>query len=264
MTTTTITCAYHAAQGGQSLSTLGAEVAAVPVPSLVESVFGLRVTSDNTAPGSGEVVRTIVFSMVPSSAATAVAALNGANEVAAVTVSSPGADYVKPPSIILAGGTPYKMASALAYLKAVSTSFVAGSGYHSATTTATVVGQLNTSDPTSRPAKVSLTIALGAITAAAITDAGQGYVGVPTVVITDTNATPGSGGSVTLSMGVDEIEVTYPGQGYETVPTVDIVPTYQALFPDSASQASGIASLMTVAISQAVITVVQADPPIVA
>jgi hypothetical protein len=262
--TTTITCVYHAAQGGQSLVALQTEVAAVPVPSLVGNVFGLRVTSDGTALGSGEVVRTIVFSMVPSSAATAVAALNGDNEVAAVTVSSPGAGYVKPPDIVLAGGKPLKHASALAYLKAVSTSFVAGSGYHSATTTATVVGQLNTSDPTSRPAKVSLTIVGGHITAAAITDAGQGYVGVPTVVITDTDPTPGSGGSVTLSMGVGEIQVTYRGQGYEAAPTVDIVPFYQALFPDAASQASGIASLMTVAISQAVITVVQADPPIVA
>lgn len=269
--TTIITTVYHVPQGGQSLNDLASAVAAVPVPPSILNAFGLRVTSDSTVNGSGEVVRTLELSMVPSSSASAVAALNAANEIAAVTVSDAGADYILPPVVRLVGGNPMNnvnpgryVAKARATLKGVAVSVAAGgSGYHSATTTATPVGGLMPSNPNARPMKLSLTIVGGAITAAALIDAGEGYVSVPDIVIVDADASPGSGGSIVVSMGVGQIDVDFRGQGYESVPDVSLVPAFQVMFSSEESQAAAVADILTTAIRQAVLTTDEAEFPVV-
>jgi hypothetical protein len=263
---TTVTTVYRVAQGGLSIAALQAAVAAVPVPDAI-SVYGARVLSDSTAPAAPGVARTIVFSLVPSSTATANASLfpgdASGSPIDAITISGAGADYILPPIVRIAATNPPADldAKAYAYLKAIGTLIVSGgTGYNPATTTAKVVGGLPSNLPTAVAATVTLTIALGVVTAAAFTP-GSGYTSVPKIVIVDTSGA-GSGARITLRMGVDFIDLAFAGQGYESAPAITLAPAFSVMF--AANAGGPFDCLMNTAIERAVLSPVTADAPIVA
>lgn len=90
------------------------------------------------------------------------------------------------------------------------TSLVAGSGYHWATTTVTDSG----GSPT-RQATYGLDInpSTGAILAINVLDPGTGYSGVPSIIITDTAAVPGVGASAVAVLGAPVVIMGVPS-GY--------------------------------------------------
>jgi hypothetical protein len=260
--TTQAVCVYRVARGGLSDSALRAAVAAVPVPPDPLGALGVSVASDGTITSGAFAVRTINFSWVPAVAATVnPPTLNADDELNPLTLSAAGSGYILPPIVVITGGKPHVNASARAWLKVTGASIgAAGSGY-SASTFATVVGQLASSKPNARQAQVALTIVAGAIAAVFVTDAGSGYVGVPQVVITDPSVSPGSGAAVSLVMGVGEVEVVHPGQGFESAPTVTLVPAFEIMFPFGRDRP--FFNYMTSAIADAVMTPVTAIAPVV-
>ncbi len=267
---TTATCVYRVAQGGASLTSLQSKVAAVAVDPSLLSTIGARITSDSTAIVSTNVVRTIVFSIVPTVAAGATAALNSNDFLSGVSVFSAGSDYILPPVVKFAGGNPYKIASARATLKAVGVNVVAGGSGYTAAAVATAVGAINPNhdirlgEEAPKPVLLSLTIGGGgAIVGVTITNPGADYNGVPSVVVTDVVG-GGSGAIIDLSMGVDAVDVVYPGAGFQAVPACQLIPAFRVMFPDGPSQAAPFANLMTTAIAQAVMTPVVADAPVLA
>jgi hypothetical protein len=72
-----------------------------------------------------------------------------------------------------------------------------GTGYHSGTTTVTFSAP-QTAGGTS--ASGTVTVTSGVITAVTVVNPGSGYTSAPTATITDTNATPGTGASVTATV----------------------------------------------------------------
>ena len=276
---TTATLVYKAAQGGAALTTIAAAMRAVPVPPSVLAALGLRVTSDLTVNGP-PVMRTIVLNFGPSSTATATATLFEAGEsgsgIGSFTVTAAGANYVLAPIVQIssAGQTDLVTpAAGLAWLKAVGAAVGSGGSGYSTSTFAVVSpaspggGPTSTtsapSAPTSqsRPVKLSLTIALGVITGVAIVDAGTGYQGLPQVSIVDPMGT-GSGAVINLSMGVDRIDVARVGVGYQSAPSVTLIPAFDVMYP--AGQGGPLANLMTVALSQAILSPVVASAPVIA
>lgn len=268
---TTATLHYKAVQAGSSLIALQTVMAAVPVPTAVLNALGVRVTSDSTALGP-PVQRTIVLNLGPSATATATASFVPGDEsgspIESVTVTGAGANYVLPPNVSFTGGGDgiTEQAHAVAFLK-IATAAVAsaGAGY-SANTFATVVGQQSPSNPNAVQAKLTLTIIGGHITAVAIATAGDGYVGIPEVLIVDPTGT-GSGASVSLTMSVSSITVTNPGSGYDPAlspVTVVLTPAFATMFPPTSDQSTPFKQLMTVPLSQAILSPVEADPPVMA
>ena len=250
----------------------------VPVPPDVLAAFGLRVDTDVT-PVASPVVRTIVLDLGPSATATATASLENVGDsgspVGAVAVTGAGQDYILPPFVQFSAGrslTPPDTeisqlagsldspAMAQAYLEAVLVSFAAGAGY-SAATFIKVSGGLK---PGGTPMVLTPTIVGGHITAVAITNPGDGYTGVPTVIVVDPSVTPGSGGSVFVSMGVGRIDVLRGGGGYTEAPTVTLVPAFISMFPDGTDQAAPLEQLMTTALQQSTLGPVTASPVAIA
>lgn len=164
-------------------------------------------------------------------------------------------------------------ACAFAYLKVVSAAVAAGGGGYSAATFIRVSGQLKSQGgphgvgpPTGvgRPAILTPTIALGVITGVTVTDPGSGYVGVPTITVVDPAVTPGTGGKITVSMGVGSIEVTRGGAGYASAPTVVLTPFFQAMFPPTGDQGVAFRHLFTTSLETALKSPITASPPVIA
>ena len=307
----TATLVYTAYLAGASAAKAAALMGAanVPVPTSVLNAFGLRVISDST-PAASPCVRTIVLGLNPVAAATATATLAAAGDsasgIGAVTVTGAGSGYTACPIVTTSGGfatTPVRtlalpgpqqfrqfvpgnvpaqqspLARAVnvppslqAYLKAVSTTIVAGGTGYSAGTTLQLSGFLPRPGgrlpvPYKRndagvPIVLTPTIAGGVITGVAITNAGSYYTGTPVVTAVDPLGT-GSGANITLSMGVGAIDVFRAGSGYNAAPTVVLTPLYQALFPATGNQAKPLADLMVTALQQALMAPVSASTPVI-
>jgi hypothetical protein len=279
----TATLVYSCYLGGLTDTAAAALLASIPPPADVLAFYGLRLISDST-PVASPVVRTIVLGLNPTSTATATANIgpDSGNGVESVTITSPGAGYVQPPIVSFTGGrptvtpaqstdnaaaetvvngNPNQPAQAQAYLTAVSTSIAnVGSGY-SANTFIVVSGALK---PGGTPMELTPTIVGGHITGVAITTPGVGYVGVPQVAVIDPNVTPGTGGVVTVSMGLGEVVVLRPGGGYDAPPTVVLTPIYQALFPPASDQGAPLADLMTASLTKVMRSPVTANFPVIA
>jgi hypothetical protein len=167
-------------------------------------------------------------------------------------------------------------AVAVAYLKAVSAAVASGGSGYSAATFIEVTDALKsagdrpslTATPNvgvGRPVVLIPTIALGVITAVTIVDPGAGYVGVPTIEVVDPAMVPGTGAVITVSMGVERIDVLREGAGYNVAPTVVLTPLFQALFPaGSSNQAAPLRMLMNTALEQAITSPVSAAEPVIA
>lgn len=256
-------CAYHVQQGGQSLTALAAAVAAVPVPDSIVDVYGARVTSDSTATAGTVVTRTIVFAFGPETAGAATTTVNANGLLTSVNVTNAGSEYVLPPTVTFDGGGDNIFAEAIAaaYLQVEGASVGAGGSGYSASTYALVIGQQSPNDDEAVEAKLTLTIAGGAVTAVAVANAGSNYAGIPEVLIVDPIGS-GRGASVNLTMQLGSIDLVYPGEGYAEAPTVTLTPAFKAMFPDSSNQATPFANFMTSAIQAAVLSPVVADPPV--
>jgi hypothetical protein len=262
---TQVTQVYRIAQGGLTPAALAAIVgpASVPTPTDVLTALGARVTSDTVTSPPGFAVRTIVYSLVPSVNATALSAINADTEVSTITITNPGDNYVTPPTIILAGGDGgagiTRVAKARAWLKVVSASVLTGGSSYAPNTTASVVGKLAPSKPDAKPAKLNLTIVGGVVTGVSIADPGVGYVGIPSVVLSD----PTGGATFKLTMGVGQIEIVNPGEGYALGPIVIIRPAFIEMFPNETNQGTPLDDLMLQALQFAAASPVVSDPPIV-
>jgi hypothetical protein len=292
------TLIYRAFLGGGSAAQVAALMAAVPTPNDVLAFLGVRVISDST-PVASPVVRTVVLGLNPVADGAATCALEPGDSTGAavesITVTVPGSGYVIPPIVTFAGGragaAPQIMARtgpervhqtipsnpgildpesqlsgalntpafAEAALKIVSAAVVAGGSGYSANTFIKLSGGRPL-----RPAVLTPTIALGAVTGVTVTDPGSGYRAVPTVTVVDPNVVPGTGASVSVSMGLDFIQLFRSGSGYTTPPTVVLTPYFQFCFPPTGNQAAPFANLMKVAIEQAILSPVSADPPVIA
>jgi hypothetical protein len=295
--TTTATLTYTAYLGGASAAQAAALLSSIPPPPDALAFLGVRVISDAT-PAASPTVRTLVLGLRPTADATATCSLIPADASGSpidfLTLTAPGASYILPPIVTFVGGRapgvdqsnqpidqPNEQAASLdrpamaqAYLKVVGVAIdAAGAGY-SAATTASIVGRVKPGDggvrvgggsaTAGRPAIVSLTIAAGNIVGVTIVDPGDGYVGVPTVVINDPAVVPGSGGAVSVQMGVGRIDLLNPGAGYVSPPTVVLTPYFQALFPVTSDQAAPFKQLMTTQLEQVLMSPVSAAIPIIA
>lgn len=110
------------------------------------------------------------------------------------------------------------------------------------------------------PAKATVTVGGGVVTGVTLVTPGDGYVGVPTIVITDpTHA--GSGAVIHASMAVGKVVLSAGGNGY-TDPEVTLTTYFKSLFPDSSDQRGPLFNLLTAAISSAVATPVIASSPV--
>ena len=268
--TTTITTAYHVAQGGASLTTLQAEVAAVPVPPEIINVFGLRITSDLTTIGSGEVVRNIVFSMIPSPAGSATADIDSDGRLRGMTVTAAGEYYAQPPVISFTGSmiTPPK---ARAGLKVIATDIDSGGSGYTANAKAVLIGgapvppapavsAIPGGEPNFVPAQLGLTISGGVITVVTVVTPGRGYSGYPLVQIIDT---VGSGAEITVSMGISNFEIDYEGEGLVAPVSVVLTPIFQSMFPAGSNQGAPVNMLMLTALQAAVKSPIVASAPVV-
>jgi len=112
------------------------------------------------------------------------------------------------------------------------------------------------------PAQAHATIGAGIITGIVIDSAGDGYIYVPTAVITDTGG--GAGASFVANMGVGKIVVDAAGLGYSSTPSVVLVPLFQNLIPDTKGQDRPFFNLMTNAIRTTLATTVVAAAPVLA
>lgn len=96
---------YKVPQGGASLATLAAAVAAVPIPVDVFQALGLRVVSDATVSGP-PVARTVNVSLLPAVGGTATASVLGSeptgSPVTAIAVGVAGSGWVAPPGVVIA------------------------------------------------------------------------------------------------------------------------------------------------------------------
>jgi hypothetical protein len=281
--TTTATLIYTAYLGGASAAQVISLMAAVPPPASELSFLGVRVLSDATV-GAGPVVRTLTLGLTPGIDAMATAVLktnDSGSPIGSVVVATPGADYILAPIVSFTGGRPTVVpaqstvgidvnqqagslnspAVAQAFLKVVSTAVVAGGGGYGPNTFINLSGGIK---PGGVQAVLTPTIAGGIITGVTLVSAGSGYTGVPTVTVVDPGVTPGSGGVVSVSMGVGVIEVFRGGTGFNAPPTVVLTPYFQALFPVASDQAAPFKQLMTTALEQATMGPVTASLPIIA
>jgi len=119
------------------------------------------------------------------------------------------------------------------------------------------------------PARASLTIVAGNVTAVNLLSHGDGYVSVPDVVV-DPGGPNGSGFSARARMGIGRINVIAGGHGYQDGDPVTITPFFQAIFPSldppstDQNQARAWGRLLALALEQSVLSPVLSDPPVVA
>lgn len=260
--TTTATLVYTVARYFDTGASLDAQIAAVPIPPYVYTLYGLRFVSDATVSG----VRTIVLGTGPISAAAAAAKLGGGSEgsgVAAVNlgVGTDGIGYTVPPLVTLtpAAGDGGSGAQASAVMGVARIDVLAGgSGY-----VAPVVTLSGGLAPNGAPvaATASATVVGGAITAITVITNGAGYTTLPEITITDS---AGSGATALAQLGLVSITVTAPGRGYASPPTVVITPLFQKLFPTAALQQFALSQLMTSAIQRLALVQVTATAPVIA
>jgi hypothetical protein len=239
----------------------------VPLPITLLNAIGVSLVSDTVGGAPNTATRTVVLSLVPSTAPTARATIGGnasGNSVTALSLIAQGQGLTAPPIVQFSGGNPTQPAQAVATLNLQSIGNLVGGANYSAQTTVAFVGGLG-------PGGVSptghVTIGSGGtITSIVIDTPGSKLVAPPKIVITDPTSS-GSGASATSIMQVDQLQLLYGGQGYSSTPNVTLVPLFKYIWPDtlgSAKQAQPFFNLLTGALIQACGSPVIAAAPVIA
>jgi hypothetical protein len=109
------------------------------------------------------------------------------------------------------------------------------------------------------PARATLTVALGVITAVNLTQTGHGYIAVPNVVITDST---GAGAILRPRMRIDRIDVRSTGLGYTSSASLVLTPFFKAAFADGTDQTRPFSRFMEKAIKQGARTPIRALTPV--
>lgn len=282
MPTTAITKYIASGSSGVAPSSIDASINALAVPAPLDywSALGCFPNSDLViaGPSSGQRQRIIHIGFQPSALATATVTLgpppktpisstsdgtgagiissagvigrwpiqqpfppNG-RSIASVAVGAAGAGFGAPPVLSLTGGSGSgAVLQPVMQVDSTGTALVVlgGSGYTSPTVA--FVGGLG---PNGVAATATLSVSLGVITGITITSGGSGYVGMPTVVITDT---AGSGAVIYVALNLKSINIVNPGQGYgTTVPTVTITSLFASLFLSAPNADGGFEAFLNV------------------
>ena len=268
MANSTIVCSYKAtAVGGQVSAALVARMAAVPASLTIPSLNGLRYTADTTIAVDNTVTRTLTFSMVPVSPATATCELDPGNvgsPLYSVTITAIGSGYEAAPIPVLTSVSPPNIPSVLTPTMKLTDgiSIAMGVGYHSGSTTVSFVGgQLA---PGGTQGTATLTISAGVVAAVTVTSGGGPYNRPPKAIITDTHSSPGSGAILSMGLGMSGLSIVgQGGQGYGAAPTISFTPLFKAKFPDGTNQASALTNFMTQEFMTALNGDVFAVPPVI-
>ena len=233
MTNSLITCAYTlTAVGGQSIASLAARFAAVPLDLTIPRTFGLLPVSDTTAAVGQAVTRTMVFSMTPTMAAAAAIVVGGGAPLGKITnmpITVPGNGYAQPPIASL-GSPGHGGGLHVTCQMAGVTILNGGTGYSGATTVKFVGGELG---PKGVAATGTPIIALGVITGVTLVTLGDDYHSYPDLLFQDSGGGSGASGVGVLSVfrGV----VDFPGDGYSSSTPVTLSPVFPVSWPDSSS-----------------------------
>src|SRR5258708_6731980 len=248
------------AVGNQTIATLAAALAAVPIDLAMCRLFSLMPTQaaalagaggDQTVTAGQTATRTIVLAMSIAgnpglvSPATATATVGGqGNGVLSLTLTNgdTNGDYSSPPIVGTSGGGKGSGMTAIGDM-GLAESLISnqGSGYTAATRVSLANVQLN-SDGTAPAINPIPLIAGGMITAVLVTKTGSGVMTFPDLVFTDSGG--GSGASGVMSLTVDELTLTAPGSGFTSVPTITFKEQFQVSNPDSGDQVSQLRGFM--------------------
>jgi len=121
------------------------------------------------------------------------------------------------------------------------------------------------------PAQGVVTVGAGPgfpITAITVTDPGDNYVTVPSILIRDTGVAPGTGATAHARMGLGRIDTIAEGEGYFPGTTFTITPQFEEFFPpvtgNTQAQAEAFFQFLQGTIQQIAITPVTSATPLVA
>lgn len=175
---------------------------------------------------------------VHATAVCTVGAVGGpqAGEVTSITLLTPGKNYNAPPQVFIYNPTTRVR------------------------TLAKVVPRMGVGTP----ATVTVAVAAppGPITGLALATSGDGYIGIPQLVITDPGGT-GSGVQASLDMQLGRIDIIDAGRGYNPAPTVTLKPVFDVYFPTGTDRAAPFREFMSSAFAQASVGPIRALPPVV-
>ncbi len=267
------------AVGNQTIATLAAALAAVPIDLAMCRLFSLMPTQaaalagaggDQTVTAGQTATRTIVLAMSIAgnpglvSPATATATVGGqGNGVLSLTLTNgdTNGDYSSPPIVGTSGGGKGSGMTAIGDM-GLAESLISnqGSGYTAATRVSLANVQLN-SDGTAPAINPIPTIAAGKITAVLVTKTGSGVMTYPDLVFVDSGG--GFGASGVMSLTVDELTLTAPGSGYTSVPTITFSEQFQVSNPDAKDQASQLRGWMQKIFESSLRTPVQVLQPVI-
>jgi len=261
--TTQIVCLYTIADSGPlTPATLGAALAAVPLPVDLLSRLGLRLISDST---SG-LARTVTLGTDASTPATVTVTYQagGRTGIASATPGGASQGYVRPPVLTLVPGVGSVVthpAILVPELEAVAATIVnGGMNYSVGTKVISTGGEL-------APGGVEATWAPtinggGTITALAVETAGGPYNVPPTLTAVDPLGL-GSGAILTSILGLAAVAVPQSGIGYEGSTTVTVTSYFKSLFKTAAAQAAAVTNFFTGSIQAGVRSPVVASAPVV-
>jgi hypothetical protein len=267
------------AVGNQTIATLAAALAAVPIDLAMCRLYSLMPTQAAALAGAGgdqtvtvgqTATRTIVLAMNINgnpglvSPATATATVGGfGNGVLSLTLTNgdTNGDYSAPPIVGTTGGGGGKGMTAIAEM-GIAESLISnqGSGYTAATRVKLANVQMDPDGelPVINPIPA---IAGGMITAVLVTSPGSGLTTYPDLQFTDPGG--GSGASGVMSLTVDELILTGPGSGYTSAPTITFSELFQVSNPDSTNQASTLRQWMQKVLEAAMRTPIFSAQPVI-
>jgi hypothetical protein len=267
------------AVGNQTIATLAAALAAVPIDYAMCRLFSLMPTNAAALAGAGgdstvtvgqTATRTIVLAMNINgnpglvSPATATATVGGfGNGVLSLTLTNgdTNGDYSAPPIVGTTGGGGGKGMTAIADM-GIAESIISnqGSGYTAATRVSLANVQLKPGGiaPAINPIPA---IAGGMITAVLVTRVGRGLLTYPDLIFTDSGG--GSGATGVMSLTVDRLTLTSPGSGYTSPPTITFNELFQVSNPDSGDQVSQMRGFMQKIMEAQMRTPIRSIQPVV-
>lgn len=243
----TISCAYKlTVVGARPLAGFQTAMAAVPVDLTLPNLYGLLYNSDVTTSGGAIITRTMRFSMVPNSSATASSTLAPGDSLnkslTSVIVETNGDGYAAPPLVtfaITSGNPPLRAARARCLMSTGSPILIkGGTGYTVPPAVFFGGGQLV---PGGVQATGHATVGGGAVTSVVIDTPGGPYNVPPAISF----GGPGTGAVATVGLIVNSMVLDDPGLGYATAPSVVLTPLFKTYFPDgSSNQGSSLSEFM--------------------